>query len=77
MAAGCVVVSPALYIVFLLLYICPPRLNDSIHFRKQKGLKSSTFCTINHGFRGSVVTLLLLLELDTEQDRRSNVRSDE
>ena len=58
MAAGCVFVSPALYIVFLLLYMCLPRLNDSIHLRKQKGLKSSTFCTINHGFRGSVVTLL-------------------
>ena len=58
MAAGCVFVSPARYIVFLLLYMCPPPLNDSIHLRKQKGLKSSTFCTINHGFRGSVVTLL-------------------
>ena len=58
MAAGCVFVSSPLHIIFLLLHMCPPRLNDSIHLRKQKGLKSSTFCTINHGFRGSVVTLL-------------------
>ena len=38
--------------------MCPPRPNDLLHLRKQKGLKSSTFCTIDHGFRGSVVTLL-------------------
>ena len=43
--------------VSALVYV-PPSPNDLLHLRKQKGLKSSTFCTINHGFRGSVVTLL-------------------
>ena len=39
-------------------YVCSPRPNDSLHHLKEKGLKSSTFCTVIHGFRDSVVTLL-------------------
>ena len=58
MAAGCVLVRSALYVVFLLSYMCPLRPNDSLQLLKHEGLKSSTFCAINHGFRGSVAVLL-------------------
>ena len=58
MAAGCVLVRSALYVVFLLSYTCPLRPNDSLQLLKHEGLKSSTFCAINHGFRGSVAALL-------------------
>ena len=58
MCFRCVFLSCVLYIVFLLSYVCSPRPNDSLHHLKEKGLKSSTFYTVIHGFRGSVVTLL-------------------
>ena len=58
MAAECVLVRSALYLVFLLSYTCPLRPNDSLQLLKYEGLKSSTFCAINHGFRGSVAALL-------------------
>ena len=58
MAAECVFLSWVLYNVFLLSYVCSPRPNDLLHHLKEKGLKSSTFCTVIHGFRDSVVTLL-------------------
>ena len=57
-AAGYVFLSCVLYIVFLLSYVCSPHPNDLLHHLKEKGLKSSTFCTVIHGFRDSVVTLL-------------------
>ena len=58
MAAGCVFLSCALYIVFLLSYVCSPRPNNSLHHFREKGLKSSAFCTVIQGFRGSVITFL-------------------
>ena len=58
MAAECVFLSWVLYNVFLLSYVCSLRPNDLLHHLKEKGLKSSTFCTVIHGFRDSVVTLL-------------------
>ena len=57
MCFRCVFLSCVLYIVFLLSYVCSPRPNDSLHHLKEKGLKSSTFYTVTHGFRGSVVAL--------------------
>ena len=48
MAAGCVLVRSALYVVFLFSYTCPLRSNDSPQLLKHEGLKLSTFCAINH-----------------------------
>ena len=58
MAAECVFLSRVLYIVFLLSYVCSLRPNDLLHHLKEKGLNSSTFCTVIHCFRDSVVTVL-------------------
>ena len=58
MAGGYVFLNCVLFIVFLLSYFCSPSSKDSLHHLKEKGLRSSTFCTVIHGFRDSVVTLL-------------------
>ena len=50
--------TPFFTLYFCFLMSARPRPNDSLNHLKEKGLKSSTFCTVIHGFRDSVVTLL-------------------